>query len=208
MVIREAAEDTPNRVEWEKEGGAIVGAISTPAFTDAIYENLNWKQEYSFKFRGITKERDIGKIIIFALDEPQILIPAKEKKRLQELGEWDEKQQTRYIKYRNEPDESTSDTMGAGIDYAYPEQWKKNPIGMSYAIGRSYNDYAQYRQMNLFEDFSGYQTEAQEPVEEGTGVPSEDMNAGAAPEQQISFEQEGDEWQSVNRIELREEDDL
>lgn len=63
-------------------------------------------------------------------------------------------------------------------------------------------------QMNLFEDFSGYQTEAQEPVEEGTGVPSEDMNAGAAPEQQISFEQEGDEWQSVNRIELREGDDL
>lgn len=136
VVIREAAEDTPNRVEWEKEDGAIVGAISTPAFTDAVYENLNWKQEYSFKFRGITKERGIGKIIIFALDEPQILIPAKEKKRLQELGEWDENQQTRYIKYRNEPDENTSDTRVAGIDYAYPEQWKKNPIGMSYAIRR------------------------------------------------------------------------
>lgn len=62
--------------------------------------------------------------------------------------------------------------------------------------------------MNLFEIFRDTKPKQQEPVEEGTGVPSEDMNAGAAPEQQISFEQEGDEWQSVNRIELREGDDL
>lgn len=42
--------------------GKLVSSISSRAFSTAIYENLRWKKEFSFKFRGITKERGMSKM--------------------------------------------------------------------------------------------------------------------------------------------------
>lgn len=56
-----------------------VSFISSRAFSTAIYESLHWKKEFSFKFRGITKERGMSKILVFSLDEPQIIVGKKYK---------------------------------------------------------------------------------------------------------------------------------
>ena len=48
-------------------------------------------------------------------------------------------------------DHETGEKKQRQVKY-YPDAYKNR-------IGRSYNDYAQYRQMNLFEDFYGYEDE-------------------------------------------------
>lgn len=74
IILRETTSDNPNCVEWEKEDGKIIPAISAGAFSTSIYDSLHWKKEFSFKFRGITKERGKSKILVFSLDEPQIIV--------------------------------------------------------------------------------------------------------------------------------------
>ena len=50
------------------------------ALSKSIYERIGWKQDFNFKFRGITRIRGNAKILIFYLDEPQI-IPSKKTKQ-------------------------------------------------------------------------------------------------------------------------------
>lgn len=77
IILRETSEDNPNRVEWIREDGKISGAVLAKAFSASVYKNMQWKQEYSFRFRGITKERGNRKILVFSLDEPRILVDKK-----------------------------------------------------------------------------------------------------------------------------------
>lgn len=79
IILRQTTPDNPNCIEWEKEDGKLVSSISSRAFSTAIYESLHWKKEFSFKFRGITKERGMSKILVFSLDEPQIIVGKKYK---------------------------------------------------------------------------------------------------------------------------------
>lgn len=181
LAIIPCQEEESASVEWArlKNGDTWVNKqITSVDFVEKLFSLMDWDRECRYKILGRIATSDRGLILIFDMEEAIMFAPKKEAYVDPVTGE--EKQ--RQVKY-------------------YPDAYKD-------CIGRSYNDYAQYRQMNLFEDFSGYQTDVQEPVEEGTGLPSEDSNAGAALEQQISFEQQGDEWQSINRIEQREGDDL
>ena len=74
IILRQTTPDNPNCIEWEKEDGKLVSSISSRAFSTAIYESLHWKKKFSFKFRGITKERGMSKRLVFSLDEPQIIV--------------------------------------------------------------------------------------------------------------------------------------
>ena len=56
--------------------------INSKAFSKSIYDRIGWKEDYCFKFRGITRVRGNAKLMIFYLDEPQI-IPSK--KSIKEL---------------------------------------------------------------------------------------------------------------------------
>ena len=86
--------------------------VSSSAFSTAIYESLHWKKEFSFKFRGITKERGMSKILVFSLDEPQIIVGKKYKTDTEQ---------------ENKPENNN-------IVCAYPEEWMKRRIGINYFI--------------------------------------------------------------------------
>lgn len=66
--------------------------ITNPSLCKSIYTTMDWIKDYSFKFRGIYRERGQEKFLMFFLDEPQILTNKKEN---------NESNFTQYIKYKN-----------------------------------------------------------------------------------------------------------
>lgn len=97
----------------------------------AIYESLHWKKEFSFKFRGITKERGMSKILVFSLDEPQIIVGKKYKNHPD--VEKESNQPFGFVKYKTDTGQENKPENNA-IVCAYPEEWMKRRIGINYFI--------------------------------------------------------------------------
>lgn len=131
IIIRQTTPDNPNCIEWEKEDGKLVSSISSRAFSTAIYESLHWKKEFSFKFRGITKERGMSKILVFSLDEPQIIVGKKYKNHPD--VEKESNQPFGFVKYKTDTGQENKPENN-GIVCAYPEEWMKRRIGINYFI--------------------------------------------------------------------------
>ena len=131
VAIRPSASDNPNAVKWDN-GDKPIPSLSSKAFTEAIYEKMDWISGYSFKFRGITRERGDNKIIIFALDEPQILSSRKVKKIAEEFAP-DENGEIRYIPYKNSTieDDQPQQTVSRR---AYPKEWVQSDFCVSLAM--------------------------------------------------------------------------
>ena len=85
--------------------------ISARAFCEAVYDVMDWIPEYGFRFRGITRERGSQKVMVFFLDEPQILV---EGKAVENLGVSQGGLHSRYIPYKNRDKEKA----GNGMSYA------------------------------------------------------------------------------------------
>lgn len=133
IVLRETDENNPNAVAWEDEDGKIIGKISAPGFTKSIYENMQWRKDYRFRLRGITKKRGNQSIIIFALDEPQILLNKRQKDLIDQETEELNTSSSRYISYK---EESAAEEVHEADEtrYGYPKEWSQNRIGVNYAI--------------------------------------------------------------------------
>ena len=83
LVIREGDSKDPNSFHWMKEG-KTVGTAEAGAFSTCLYESLHWKTDYEYRFKGISREREGQKIMIFSVDEPLILETAKTKREKEE----------------------------------------------------------------------------------------------------------------------------
>lgn len=123
VVVRESSHENTNSFRWVTEKGKNVAAVETVSFSEAVYEGLHWIPEYQFRFRGITKERGSAKILIFSLDEPQILVGKRKASELTGHG--------RYIRYTTDGRSETSELPCV----AYPEEWRKRQ-GISCLIRR------------------------------------------------------------------------
>ena len=100
LVVRAADTEMTNAVCWETDG-KIINIIGAKYFAKAIYDNMQWIADYRFKFRGITKERGNSVLLVFYLDEAQILID----KTLKETD--DIYSAVRYIPYKVQETENT-----------------------------------------------------------------------------------------------------
>ena len=89
------------------------------------------KKEFSFKFRGITKERGMSKILVFSLDEPQIIVGKKYKNHPD--VEKESNQPFGFVKYKTDTGQENKPENN-GIVCAYPEEWMKRRIGINYFI--------------------------------------------------------------------------
>jgi len=106
---------------WLNENAEPLSGISARAFCEAVYDEQDWIEEYSFRFRGIKRERGNHKLMIFFLDEPQI-VANKATKKAAELVEEEQKHlASRYIPYKKNEINSTE------------EEWKKR-VGKLYAM--------------------------------------------------------------------------
>lgn len=102
--------------------------------TATIYEKMEWIQRYQFRFRGISRERGQQQIMFFFLDEPQILLPKKDRERA-ELDDSDSN--VRYIPYKEQSGIRISDDNIFHV--AYPEKWGGHRIGISYGLREQRN---------------------------------------------------------------------
>lgn len=74
IAVKETTADNPFALRWTNDDGSMKPYLNAKAFSKSLYDRIGWKKEYSFKFRGITRLRGREKILIFYLDEPQIIL--------------------------------------------------------------------------------------------------------------------------------------
>lgn len=114
---------------WRNGEGSPILNFSAKAFCGAVYEEQDWRDGYSFRFRGIMRERGNRKAIMFFLDEPQIVADKAAKKAGAAAAQAQSHLPSRYIPYRNSELKESADT----------KKWKKRRTGMLYAM-RKYRD--------------------------------------------------------------------
>lgn len=131
LFIRESDKDNPNAVKWTNDNGEPIPSFTSRAFTEAIYENLDWKPELSFRFRCVTKERDGAKIMIVSLDEPQVLVNQKAKEKLNIVDDGSPIQYVQHKVHVAEDDKSFS---------AEVQRWHSRRFGVSLALKKRRDD--------------------------------------------------------------------
>lgn len=125
IVIREGNIGDENSFRWINESGNIISSISTRVFSKIVYESMHWNKECQFRFRGITKVRAGARIIIFTLDEHQV-IAKKKKKPDKDVFAEDSGMNTSY-----QPDEPVNYGKESSA-FAYTENWSCSEMAQQY----------------------------------------------------------------------------
>ena len=97
IAVRETTQDNAYALAWTNSDGTLKPSLNSAALSKSIYDRIGWKQDYKFKFRGITRIRGNGKIMFFYLDEPQI-IPSK--KAREQLSQNKDTPTEQFIEYK------------------------------------------------------------------------------------------------------------
>ena len=147
--------------------------ITSLEFVENIFRLMNWNRECRYKVLGRVANSDQGLCMLFDLEEAIMFTPKPQEYTDPLTGEMKKKQ----MKF-------------------FPDAYKNR-------IGKSYNDYIADHQMNMFEDFIGYQSSTvldelereagttSIPIpqrEESENIPSPDL-----PEQLENVQQSGNE---------------
>ena len=130
LAVAMCVEEESASVEWarfKKNEVWVNKDITSVDFIEKIYQAMGWRRECRYKVLGRVANSDRGLILVFDLDEAIMFTPMKEEYEDPKTGE----KKKRQVKY-------------------YPELYKTR-------IGKSYEDYEQARQINLFEDIMSYE---------------------------------------------------
>lgn len=168
-------EEDSASVEWarQKDENWVNKDITSLEFVENIFRLMNWNRECRYKVLGRVANSDQGLCMLFDLEEAIMFTPKPQEYTDPLTGEMKKKQ----MKF-------------------FPDAYKNR-------IGKSYNDYIADHQMNMFEDFIGYQssTVLDEPEREAgtTSIPipqreeSENIPLPDLPEQLENVQQSGNE---------------
>ena len=130
LAVAMCVEEESASVEWarfKKNEVWVNKDITSVDFIEKIYQAMGWRRECRYKVLGRVANSDRGLILVFDLDEAIMFTPMKEEYEGPKTGE----KKKRQVKY-------------------YPDLYKTR-------IGKSYEDYEQARQINLFEDIMSYE---------------------------------------------------
>ena len=114
----------------QKDENWVNKDITSLEFVENIFKLMNWNRECRYKVLGRVANSDQGLCMLFDLEEAIMFTPKPQEYTDPLTGEMKKKQ----MKF-------------------FPDAYKDR-------IGKSYNDYIAGHQMNLFEDFIGYQGSA------------------------------------------------
>lgn len=128
ILIRPSNEENVNSVCWKNAENHFNGLFAARALSDAIYHHLDWIKEYGFRFRGVTKVRGKQKMILFFLDEPQILVNQKEKDDGVRRGAEAEYIPYRYKELYTSADNEQKNGIAAQIGRNYRIQKRRNQL--------------------------------------------------------------------------------
>ena len=135
LAVVPCAEEESASVEWarvNKQGKWVNKNITSVDFVENLYHLMGWNRECRYKVLGRVAASDRGLILVFEMEEAIMFAPKKEE----------------FV------DPVTGETKKRQVKY-YPDAYKDR-------IGRSYTEYEQYRQLNLFEDFGAYNKEGKD----------------------------------------------
>ena len=142
-------EEDSASVEWARQKGEnwVNKDITSLEFVENIFKLMNWNRECRYKVLGRVANSDQGLCMLFDLEEAIMFTPKPQEYADPLTGEMKKKQ----MKF-------------------FPDTYRNR-------IGKSYNDYIADHQMNMFEDFIGYQGSAvlDEPVREEDSFSKESM---------------------------------
>lgn len=125
LAVRACDAETDTSICWQREDGKQISQFNAKAFMNALYQRMNWIEDFKFQFRGIYRERGKSRILFFALDEPRIYVN-KSSSNIDPSGET-----VQYIKYKkNDKEVDYPETV---LFSGYPEEWQ-NSIGLSHAM--------------------------------------------------------------------------
>ena len=132
----------------QKDENWVNKDITSLEFVENIFRLMNWNRECRYKVLGRVANSDQGLCMLFDLEEAIMFTPKPQEYTDPLTGEMKKKQ----MKF-------------------FPDAYKNR-------IGKSYNDYIADHQMNMFEDFIGYQGSAvlDEPVREEDSFSKESMS--------------------------------
>lgn len=108
ILIRPSVKSELNAICWLNKNDKPATSITTNSFSKAIFENLDWIEKYKFRFRGISRNYEDKQLIMFYLEEPQII---KNKKSIQ-----DNEIEDIYIKYKKSVNLANNNVIG--FEYA------------------------------------------------------------------------------------------
>ena len=164
-------EEDSASVEWarQKDENWVNKDITSLEFVENIFRLMNWNRECRYKVLGRVANSDQGLCMLFDLEEAIMFTPKPQEYTDPLTGEMKKKQ----MKF-------------------FPDTYKN-------CIGKSYNDYIANHQMNMFEDFIGYQGSAildeSEREADTTSVPTprgeefENIPLPDLPEQPVNMQQ-------------------
>lgn len=72
IIVRQCEKEDINAVHWIEEGQERL-TFSSQKVCEAIYTQMNWIESLKFRIRGIVREREGFKMMVFFLDDPQII---------------------------------------------------------------------------------------------------------------------------------------
>ena len=143
-------EEDSASVEWARQKGEnwVNKDITSLEFVENIFRLMNWNRECRYKVLGRVANSDQGLCMLFDLEEAIMFTPKPQEYADPLTGEMKKKQ----MKF-------------------FPDTYRNR-------IGKSYNDYIADHQMNMFEDFIGYQGSAvlDEPVRKEDSFSKESMS--------------------------------
>ena len=143
LTIVTCAEEESASVQWARirstDGEWVNRDITSDDFIHNVYKMMGWKLGCRYKVLGRVANSREGLVLVFELEEAVMFASKPVEIVNEETGEVKKKQ----VKY-------------------YPDAYKD-------VIGKSYNDYVEARQMNLFEYLEDYvgQTYSDKPQEGG-----------------------------------------
>ena len=159
LAVVPCAEEESASVEWarvNKKGNWVNKNITSVDFVENLFRLMGWNRECRYKVLGRVAASDKGLILVFEMEEAIMFAPKKEE----------------FV------DPVTGETKKRQVKY-YPDAYKNK-------IGRSYTEYEQYRQMNLFEDLGAYN-------KEGKDGPTDLIEENSIEKSQIESSMEGTE---------------
>jgi hypothetical protein len=130
LAVVMCSEEESASVEWARkkaDGTWVNKTITSLEFLENVFAVMNWNRSCRYKILGRIANSNSGLILLFDLEESIMFAPDKQEYKDPVTGEV----KMRQAKY-------------------FPDEYKDH-------IGKSFSDYMEGRQMNLFEDFLGYQ---------------------------------------------------
>lgn len=88
LAIRPCSPNNPNAIKWgKKKGNKWQNSIKgCKAFSKTLYERMNWNEENRYRIRGQYLTKNDSQLIVFILEEPEIIIKIGKRKYKTELS--------------------------------------------------------------------------------------------------------------------------